>query len=203
MVVPDHSDSPVPRVSAVLPVGVCLNLTLELSCPEGLFHRGLDGVELVVPGHLLDQFPAAVIVEDNEVPDQGEEIAPVADPFQHRLELREVGGAGFLVVHGFPGFEPLLTGGEGAYPGVESVGDHLELVQGEQGGEFFLVVLELLPGVPDVGVLISRVLELDDAQGQSVQEQDYVRSAGGLVLLDGELVDGEPVVVVRALEVDY
>ena len=57
---------------------------------------------------------------------------------------------------------------------METVGYHQELVQGEQGGEFALVGLELLPGVPYVGVLVGRVLEFDDAEGQPVQEQDDV-----------------------------
>ena len=85
---------------------------------------------------------------------------------------------------------------------MESVGDYLELVQGEQGREFVLVILKLLPGVPDVGVLVGGVLELDDAEGQPVQEQDDIGPSGGLVLPHGELVDGEPVVVVGVLEVD-
>ena len=38
--------------------------------------------------------------------------------------------------------------------------------------------------------------------GQPVQEEDYVSPPGGLVLLDGELIDGEPVVVVGVFEVD-
>ena len=59
-----------------------------------------------------------------------------------------------------------------------------------------------MPSVPDVGVLVGRVLQFDDAQGQPVQEEDNVGSAGGLVLFDGELVDGEPVVVVGLFEVD-
>ena len=57
-------------------------------------------------------------------------------------------------------------------------GDYLELVQGEQVGEFVPVVLELLPSVPDVGVLVGGILELDDAQGQPVQEQDDVGPSG-------------------------
>ena len=66
--------------------------------------------------------------------------------------------AGFLVLHGLPGLEPLLPGSQGTDPGVEAVGDHQELVQREQGGEFSFVCLELIPGVPDVGVLVGRVL---------------------------------------------
>ena len=198
---PDNPDSPVPEVSSTFSVLLCRYLALELGCPEGFLDRGLDGVELVVPGHLLDKFPAAVVIEDDEVPDLGQEVAAVADSFHHYLELGEVGRALCVVVHGLPWLEPLLPGGQGADAGMESVGYHQELVQGEQSGEFVLVGLELLPSVPDVGVLVGRVLQFDDAQGQPVQEEDDVRSPGRLVLLDGELVDGEPVVVVGVLEV--
>ena len=60
----------------------------------------------------------------------------------------------------------------------------------------------MIPGVPDVGVLVRGVLDLDDAQGQAVQEEDYVRAAGGLILLHCELVDRQPVVVGGVFEVD-
>ena len=96
---------------------------MEFSGPEGLFHGGLNGVELVVPGHFLDEFPAPVVVEHDEVSQEGQKVVLVADPFQHHLELGEVGGAGFLVVHGLPGLEPLLPCGQGTDPGVEAVGD--------------------------------------------------------------------------------
>ena len=175
---------------------------LEFGGPEGLFDGGLDGVELVVPGHLLDELPASVVIEHDEVSQEVQEVALLADAFQHYLELGEVGGAGFLVVHGLPGLEPLLPGGQGTDPGVEAIGDHQHLVHREQGGEFSFVCLELIPGVPDVGVLVGRVLELDDAQGQPVQEEDYVRAAGGLVLLHSDLVNRQPVVVGGFFEVD-
>ena len=201
LVVPYNSDPPVPRLSSV-PSCCPGRYLLEFGGPECLFHGGLDGVELVVPRHLLDQFPAPIVIEHDEVSEESQEVALLADAFQHHLELGEVGSAWFLVVHGLPGLEPLLPGGQGADPGMESVGDHQDLVHGEQGRKFSFVCLELIPGVPYVGVLVGRVLELDDAQGQPVQEEDYVRAAGGLVFLHCELVDGQPVIVGRILEVD-
>ncbi len=202
LVVPDDPDSPVPGISPVPSVALGRGSSLELGGPEGLLDRGLDGVELVISGHFLDEFPATVVIEYDEISEQRQEVGAVAHPFQHDWELGEVGGAWGIVVHGLPGLEPLLAGGQGADAGVEAVGYHQELVQGEQAGEFVLVGLELLPGVPDIGALIGRVLELDDADGQSVQEEDDIRPPGELVLLDGELVDGEPVVFVGVFEVD-
>ena len=69
-------------------------------------------------------------------------------------------------------------------------------------GQLGFVGLELVPGRPDGGVLVGRVLQFDHAQRQAVDEQHYVRPAGVLVLGDGELVDGKPVVVGRVFEVD-
>ena len=102
---------------------------MEFGGPEGLFHGGLDGVELVVPRHLLDEFPAPVVVEYDEVSQEGQEVALLADAFQHHLEFWEIHSAGFLVLHGLPGLEPLLPGSQGTDPGVEAVGDHQDLVQ--------------------------------------------------------------------------
>ena len=82
----------------------------------------------MVPGHLLDELPASVVIEHDEVSQEGQEVALFADAFQHHLELGEVGSAGFLVLHGLPGLEPLLPGGQGADPGMEAVGDHQDLV---------------------------------------------------------------------------
>jgi hypothetical protein len=44
-------------------------------------------------------------------------------------------------------------------------------------------------GRPDRGVLVGGVLELEDGQGEAVDEEHNVRPAGVLVLGDAELVD--------------
>ena len=56
---------------------------------------------------------------------------------------------------------------------------------------------------PDGGVFIGRILEFDDAKGEPVDEQDNVRAPLVAVLDDGELVDREPVVGRRVVEVDH
>ena len=117
------------------------------------------------------------------------------------MEFQEVGVSG-LIVHCPPGLEPFLPCSEGTNPGIEAVGDHQELIQGKQRRKLRLVGLQLLPGLPNVGILIGRILEFDDPQGQPVQEQDDVRPSGGLVLLYRELVNRQPVVVSYVLEVD-
>ena len=69
-------------------------------------------------------------------------------------------------------------------------------------GDVLLVGLELVEGALDRGVLVAGVLELDHGQGQAVDEDDQVGAAVVLVLDDGELVDGQPVVLLRVCEVD-
>ena len=88
------------------------------------------------------------------------------------------------------------------YSGLVPVGDHERLVHGEEGRQLGPVGLELLPGGPDRGVLVRRVLQLDDSQRQAVDEQYHVGPPGVPVLCDGELVDGQEVVGVRLVEVD-
>ena len=50
--------------------------------------------------------------------------------------------------------------------------------------------------------LVGGILQLDHCQRESVEEQYDVRPPRVLVLRDRELVDGQPVVVLGALEVD-
>ncbi len=56
------------------------------------------------------------------------------------------------------------------------------------------VSLELVVGGPDRRVLVRRALELDDGQGQAVDEDHDVRPAVVLALDHRELVDRHPVV---------
>ena len=50
----------------------------------------------------------------------------------------------------------------------DPVRDHQRLVHGEQGGQFGLVGLELVPSGADGDVLLGRVLELDQSERQAV-----------------------------------
>ena len=90
---PDHADAPVAKLStgfaaclvpSALLGDLCL-VALQLRSPQGLIHRDLDGVELVIACHLLDQSAAAVVVKHDEVADEGEEAARLKDAFQHHL----------------------------------------------------------------------------------------------------------------------
>jgi hypothetical protein len=68
---------------------------------------------------------------------------------------------------------------------VRAVGDHQHLVVLEQVRDLRLVGLDLLEGLPDVGVHVGRVLQLDDHQRQAVHEEHDVRPAGVVRPLHG------------------
>ena len=61
--------------------------------------------------------------------------------------------------------------------------------------------MDLVPGIAESGVLISRVLQLQQANGQTVEENEHVGSAVVAGLDNGELVERPPIVVPRGIEV--
>ena len=197
---PDHPDAAVAGVASGLAaclVAPALIGNLQLGRAQGFGNCNLDGVELVIAGHLLDQRPAAIVLEHDEVPHQRQKSLPFTGAFQHHLQLGQMRAGQRLPGNGAPGFEPLPPGGEGTDASLDPVGDHEHVVHGKQGGQCGFVGLELLPSCPEGGVFIRRVLELDDAQRQAVDKQHHVGSAGVLILGNGELVDRQPVVVGR------
>ena len=202
--VPYDADAPVARLTARPSTGSCWPARglLERSSPQRFVHRGLHGVELVVASDLLVEPAAAVVLEHDEVPHQVKEPSRVAHTLKQYLKLRQVLVGKFLAADGAPGLEPLPSCGEGAQPGLQAVGHHQHGVHRKQSGQVGLVGLELLPGGPDGGVGVGGVLELDHPERQPVHEQHHIWAPLDLVLHDGELVDGQPDVVGRSVEVD-
>ena len=149
----------------------------------------------MISRHLLGEPPAAVILEHDEVAKESEESPLLERPLDRHLELGEEHRSQLLAGDGAPGLEPFPPSGEGAEPGLDAVryGEHR--IEGEQRGQLRLVGPELLPGVTEGGVLVRRVLELDDGERQAVDEQHDVGAALVVALDHCELVDGEPVVV--------
>ena len=207
---PDDADPPVARFAARLSAGFVAARRLGHACrfplqrrgAQGFRHRRLHGVELVVAGHLLDQRAAAVVLEHDEVAEQRQQAARFADALDQYLQLRQVRVGQRLTRDRAPRLEPLPPGGQGADAGVESVRHHERGVEGEQRRDFRLVGLQLPPGGPDGGVFVGRVLQFDDRQRQAVDEQHHVGAALAPVFDHGELVDCQPVVVGRVVEVD-
>ncbi len=60
---------------------------------------------------------------------------------------------------------------------ARAVGDDQRVVVDEEGGNLRLVGLELVEGVPDGGVRVGGVLELEDGEGQAVDEEHEVGAA--------------------------
>ena len=203
---PDDADAPITRLPARLAsrlVPAALLPQSLLGRAQGLGDRRLDGVELVVARHLLREPAAAVVLEHDEVTEEGEKAARLERPLDRHLELGEEHGGQLLARDRAPGLEPLPSAGEGAEPGLDPVRDREHRVEGEEGGHLRPVGPELLPGAADGRVFGRRVLELDDGERQAVHEQHDVGAALAVVLDHRELVDREPVVVGRPLEVEH
>ena len=160
-----------------------------------------DGVELVIAGENLGE-AAAGVAEDDEVLDEVEEAALVEHALEDGFQLGRALGREVVAGDGAPRHEPLAVSGQRADAGVEAVGNHEHRVRAEQRRNLRLVGLQLVEGAVDGGVLVAGILEFDHAQRQAVDEDHDVGPAVGLVLDDGVLVDGEPVVGVGVVEVD-
>ena len=78
----------------------------------------------VVSRHFLHELPAAVVFEDDEVADEGEESFGREHAFEHHLELRHGRFCLRIVRDCSPGLEPLLPCSEGSDAGLEAVRDH-------------------------------------------------------------------------------
>ena len=155
----------------------------------------------MVARHLLGQ-RAAVVLKHDEVAHQRQKAARLKDALQHHLQLGQVRISQRLPGDRAPGLEPLPAAGERSDAGLDSVRNHQRLIHGEQRGQLGFVGLELIPRRSDSRVLVRRVLQLDHAQRQAVDEQQHVRPACVSVFGHAELVNRQPVVVGRGLKVD-
>jgi hypothetical protein len=91
-----------------------------------------------------------------------------------------------------------------ADPRLRAVRDDERAVVVEERRYLRLVCLELVQGRPDRGLLVGRVLQLDHAERQPVEKDHDVRPPVVPLRSDHrELVDRQPVVVVRIIEVDH
>ena len=206
--VPDHPDPPVAAGAGRLPARLVAagrfgHHLLQGCRAQRLGDGGLHGVELVVPGHLLHEGAAAVVLEHDEVADQREQPAAVEDAFEQHLELREARVGQRLARNRAPRLEPLLPGRQRADARFQPIRYDEPGVEREQRRDLRLVGLKLVEGRRDGGVLVGRVLQLDVAERQAVDEQHDVGRPFVLVLGDGELVDREPVVARRFAEVEH
>ena len=125
-----------PRVVAALllrlkPWVLC-RLCIGIAARKRFFQRDIDGVELVIAGHLLGELAAAVVLEHDEVADQVEEAALLEHAFQHHLQFGQLADASSSPGDGAPGLEPFLAGAERADARLHAVGDDQRRVGREQ-----------------------------------------------------------------------
>ena len=142
-------------------------------------------------------------LEHDEVADQRQQPAPVEDALEQHLELRQARVGQRLARNRAPGLEPLPPGRQRDDARFQSVRHDERGVEREQRRDLRLVGLKLPEGRPDGCVLVGGVLQLDDAERQAVDEQHDIGPPFVLVLDDGELVDREPVVAGRVVEVEH
>ena len=159
-------------------------------------------MELVVPRHLLDELARALILEDDEVPQQIEKPPLVEHPFEYDLQLGELRRRRLLARDRPPRLEPLLARPDHSNARLYPVGSDQHRIGRKERRNLRLVGLQLLKRRPNRRILIRRILELDDRERQPVDEDHNIRPPRVLPLRHGELIDRHPVVVLGNFEVD-
>ena len=167
----------------------------ELPFLPGL-HGGVHAQVLVVPGQDFHRAPVGVIVED-EVFKQVEEILLPADAPQHGLQRH---AALIRFLQALPLMEEFILAAQGAHLGLQAVGEHQEGVVVEQMRDG----VQIIGIVVGVGVLHVHVaaLQLDEQQGQAVDEAHDVRPAAVEIAVNFELLHRQKVIVPRVGKVD-
>jgi len=208
---PRHAHAPVAgfaariasRRAALRALGDALAAARDAGDAQRFVHRRPDRVKPVIARHLLGRRAAAVFVND-EVADERQEAPALADALQRNAQLRRFGRRDGIAFDSSPRLEPLPAGGERPKPRFDAVRYDKRFVGGEQVGDVRFVSLELPPRAPNVRARVGGdgAFQLGDRERQAVHEQDEIGSARAAVLGNYELVDGEPVVGVRVVEID-
>jgi len=185
------------REAGIQHAGVCIDPARR----QGTFNRFVHRMELMIGRRLFGDY-CSVIVEHDKIQYKVEKPPLFKNPLEQHFELHGTSWGDFLAIDGAPWHEPVPAGGESPAPGLQAVGNHKQLVVDEETGDIAFVCLKLVEGVADGGLLISRVLELDHAQGQAIDKNYYVRPPVSAVLDDRELIDGKPVVVFQVLKIE-
>ena len=122
---------------------------------DGRAHR----MELVVARDLLHQ--RAVILEQHEVAQVVEQVGRCQHAAHQRLQLVELAQRVERdAVDGAPRHEAFAIGRERAHQRLGAVGDDQQRVVLKNVGNLRLVRLQLVVCLPDVGILVGRVLDL-------------------------------------------
>ena len=181
--------------------------TAAVAAGQGRLQRRLDGppcgVELVVARDLLRDV-GAVVLEHDERAEEVEEPALLEHASGQHLQPGHEGRGQLLPLDGPPRQEPLLRSRQRPEPRFGTVRHDAELVVAHElrDAVLALVRLDLVVRGPDRGVLVGRILQFDVRQRDPVHEDQDVGPARLPRSPDAELVDDEPVVRLRIVEVD-
>ena len=150
-----------------------------------------------LPGRLVGD---RLVRVDDEVAQDVEETRRRKHALEQHLEGRPVRDD-VTPVNGLPWRIMLKSASEGTHRRTGAIRDDCDDVGNEDAGDLTPISLDLVPGIAESGVLISRVLQLQQANGQTVEENEHVGSAVVAGLDNGELVEYPPIVVPRGIEV--
>ena len=137
---------------------------------------------------------------DDEIAQDVEETRRRKHALEQHLEGRPVRDD-VTPVNGLPRCIMLESASEGTHRRTGAIRDDCDDVGNEYTRDLTPISLDLVPGIAESGVLISRVLQLQQANGQTVEENEHVGSAVVAGLDNGELVESSPIVVPRGIEV--
>jgi len=163
---------------------------------HGALHGLADSPVLVVLRLLADR-GLAVAVHRDEGPHPVEEHIRGQQPADQDFDLRDRARRFAGAVDGLPRGVVLPRPGERARLRRDAVRQHHGLVEGEQVRDLGPVGLDLLERGPQRRVHRPGLLQLDQPERQTIDEQDDVGAAVPLRAMDGELVDRKEVVRAR------
>ncbi|MNK72500.1 hypothetical protein D3C87_919790 [compost metagenome] len=164
-------------------------------------HRLAHRVKLVIARNLLDD-GVAILLEQYEVAHVIQEQFGLEETANHCFQLHLQTRPVIFVGDGAPGQHALRVRGERADACSPAIAHHQGGVAVEQVANLVLVGLQLVEGIPHVGLLVGGVFQLHHGQRQTVHEGDQVWSARLPAASDGELVYHQKVIVAGLGKVD-
>jgi hypothetical protein len=155
----------------------------------------------VIPGDLLRDRAVANLLEEDEGVEHVEQPLRGERALHQRPQLQPAAVDQRLAIYGTPGHEAVQPSGDGPDAGLETVGGDKGKVEAHEVGEIMDVGLELVPGGDDVAV--GRAFQLQYDQRQPINVEDDIRASPPVLeLFDRELLQRQPLVVLRMVDVD-
>ena len=171
---------------------------------EGALQSFVDRPILVVSGVLFDQ--PALVLEDHKIEDIVQETAALEDALDQHLQFEVTFGLDLYPVNGAPGHEAIPASTQAADTRQHPIGSDHDLIGQEERRDLGFVGIQLFECAEGIGFFFSRVFELKDSQGDTVNEHDHIGTAVVRATVDGldhgELVECQPVVVVQIVQIE-